>query len=275
VQTRVQERLVHRLGQAKVDHLRHRPVVVPADQQVGRLQVAVNDPLLVGVLHRLANRDEQVEALGNRQSGLVAVLRDWHALDIFHDEEGPTLPGRAAVEHSGDVGMVHQGQGLPLRLEPGQDHPRVQACLDQLDGHLPAHRLGLLGQPHRAHASLADPLEQLVAAGQHMPGGFGGRIHARRPVVGQGRPDPFQKTAGLFLPRQQGLQALADRRRAAASPVEEGGSVVRLLIQGGFKQFTLGHGARPPSSMRKPGAFCANNSVPYGRLSSSRSQARA
>jgi hypothetical protein len=32
------------------DHLRHRPAVVEADEHVGRLQVAVDDPLLVGVL---------------------------------------------------------------------------------------------------------------------------------------------------------------------------------------------------------------------------------
>ena len=27
----------------------------------------------------------------------------------------------AAVEHAGDVGVVHQGQGLPLGLEAGDD----------------------------------------------------------------------------------------------------------------------------------------------------------
>ena len=31
------------------------------DQDVGGLQVAVDDPLLVGVLHRLADRHEQLE----------------------------------------------------------------------------------------------------------------------------------------------------------------------------------------------------------------------
>ena len=31
------------------------------DQHVPRLQVAVDDPLLVGVLHRLADRDEQLQ----------------------------------------------------------------------------------------------------------------------------------------------------------------------------------------------------------------------
>ena len=44
----------------------------------------------------------------------VAILGDGDALDQFHDEVGPAALGRAAVQHLGDMGMVHQGQGLPL-----------------------------------------------------------------------------------------------------------------------------------------------------------------
>ena len=36
--------------------------------------------------------------------------------------------------------MVHQGQGLPLGLEAGDDLPRVHAGLDDLEGHLAADR---------------------------------------------------------------------------------------------------------------------------------------
>ena len=56
-----------RLGQAEVDHLRHRLAVVALDQDVRRLQVAVDDPLLVGVLHRRADLHEQVEPVGDAQ----------------------------------------------------------------------------------------------------------------------------------------------------------------------------------------------------------------
>ena len=45
------------------------------DQDVGRLEVAVDDPLLVGVLHRLADRHEQLQPLPGREPGLVAELR--------------------------------------------------------------------------------------------------------------------------------------------------------------------------------------------------------
>ena len=38
--------------------------VVQRDQDVRRLEVAVDDPLLVRVLHRLADLDEQLQPLG-------------------------------------------------------------------------------------------------------------------------------------------------------------------------------------------------------------------
>ena len=52
-----------RLGDAEVDHLGHGRAVVQRDQHVGGLEVAVDDPLLVRVLHGLADRDEQLQPL--------------------------------------------------------------------------------------------------------------------------------------------------------------------------------------------------------------------
>ena len=61
--------LAGRLGDAEVDDLDDRLVVVQGDQHVGRLEVAVDDPLLVGVLHRLADADEQFQPLPRRADG--------------------------------------------------------------------------------------------------------------------------------------------------------------------------------------------------------------
>ena len=62
--------LVDRLGDAEVDDLGHRLAVVERDQDVRRLDVAVDDPLLVGVLDRLADRDEQLQPLARASAGL-------------------------------------------------------------------------------------------------------------------------------------------------------------------------------------------------------------
>ena len=52
-----------RLGHSEVDDLGHRLAVDQRDQDVGRLQVTMDDALLMGVLHRLADRHEELEAL--------------------------------------------------------------------------------------------------------------------------------------------------------------------------------------------------------------------
>jgi hypothetical protein len=156
--------LLDRLGDAEVDDLGHRLVVVHRHEHVGRFDVAVDDPLLVGVLDGLADRHEQLQPLARRQPAVVAKLRDGDAVDQLHDEIGPAARRGVGVEDAGDVLVVHERQGLPLRLEAGEDLPAVHAGLDDLQGNLAANRMLLLGHVDDAHAAFADLLEQLVRA---------------------------------------------------------------------------------------------------------------
>ena len=113
---------------------------------------------------------------------LVAVLGDRHALDQLHDEVGPAALRRPGVEDLGDVRVVHHGQGLALGLEAGDHPPAVHPRLDDLQGHLAAHGVRLLGQPDDAHAPLADlPHQHVRADGRARPLGA-------RQVEGGGRP---------------------------------------------------------------------------------------
>jgi hypothetical protein len=156
VNSLVRERVADRLGDAEVDNLRHRLTVVEGDEHVRRLDVAVNHALLVRVLDGVADADEQVEPFARGQQVLVAELRDRLPLHQLHDEVRPAVLGRAGVEHLRNVGMVHEGERLPLRLEPGEDLPRVHPRLDDLERDPPPDRLGLLGHPDRPHAAFAD-----------------------------------------------------------------------------------------------------------------------
>jgi hypothetical protein len=158
----VDEPLVQRLGHAEVDDLRHRLALLDRDQHVRRLDVAMEDALLVGVLDGVADRQEQPEALGDGGLPLVAVLRQRHALDQLHREVGHARLGGARVEHGGDVRVAHQGQCLALRLEALQELLGVEAHPDHLQGHPAPDRLGLLGDPDGAHAALAQLLAQPV-----------------------------------------------------------------------------------------------------------------
>ena len=118
--------------------------------------------------------DEQFEAFADTELLLVAEVGDGHALDQFHDEVGSARGRLAAVEDPGDVGMVHEGQGLAFGLEAGDHLARVHAGLEHLEGHLAAQRLLLLGHEDDAEAALADLFQQLVGADAgagYFPGG--------------------------------------------------------------------------------------------------------
>ena len=93
---------------------------------------------------------------------LVAVLGDGHALDQFHDEEGPSGGCGAPIEDLSNVGMIHDGQGLPLRLKPGHDLARIHTGLQHFQGHFAANGLSLLGHENDAEASFADLLKKLI-----------------------------------------------------------------------------------------------------------------
>ena len=158
------EPLVGGLGDAEVDDLGDGHAVVERDEDVGRLDVAVDDPLLVGVLDGAADGDEELEPLAGAEPVVVAVVVDGDSLDELHDEVGTAGLGGAGVEDAGDVRVVHQRQRLPLGLKAGDHWLGVHARLDDLESDAAVDRLGLLGDKDDTHPTFADLLQQLVAA---------------------------------------------------------------------------------------------------------------
>ncbi len=121
-------------------------------QHVTRLQIAVDDPFLMSMLHRVTDGGEELEPGPHREAFLIAIVSDRHAGDQFHHEERLTGVGRATVVDAGAVGMVHQRQCLSLGVEPGNDGSRIHADLDQLERHVAEDGLGLVGEVDRSHA---------------------------------------------------------------------------------------------------------------------------
>ena len=121
----------------------------------------------------------------------------------------------------GDIGMVHQRQGLALGLEPGDDLLRIHPRLDDLQSHPAAHRLGLLGHVDDAHAPLADLLEQLVRANDRAGAfhrlGWGDR-------QGRTRGGRVQEVPHLGLGVEQPLDPPAQVRVRAADLIKVSGS---------------------------------------------------
>ncbi len=144
------------LGHTEINDLGYRAAVVQRDQDVTGLDVAVDNALLMRVLHGLADGDEQLQSLAGGQVLLVTVLGDGDAVDQFHHEIRSTRIRGSGVKHFGDVGMIHHRQCLLFGLESRDHLPCVHARLDDLQRHSPFDRLFLLGHIDHAHAPFAD-----------------------------------------------------------------------------------------------------------------------
>ncbi len=152
------------LGQAEVDDFRHRLVVDYRDEDVRGFDVAVNNAFLMGVLDSLANGQKKSQPLFQAELVRVAVGGDGLATDQFHDEVRAAIVGRAGIENPGDVGVVHQRQGVALGLEAGQDLLRVHARLEDFHRHPSANGFLLFGQVDDAETAFAQDTEQRIGA---------------------------------------------------------------------------------------------------------------
>lgn len=182
----VGERVGHRLGNAEVDHLRNIAPVLLGDEDVGWFEVAVNDALLVRVLDRQADRDEQRDPIRRGELPGVAILGDGEAPHQFEHEIRTSAVGGTAIQNPGNVGMVHERQGLALRFEPGHDATGVHSPLDDFQRDLPAHRFPLFRQPDRAESALTEDRTERITPDLE-PGVF---------QVGIARPRRGRRTQG-------------------------------------------------------------------------------
>jgi hypothetical protein len=175
-------------------------------QSSSPLDVAVDHPLLVGVLDGLAHRDEQGQAVLRSELVRITVVGDRHTADQLHHEVGAAGGRASRVEHAGDVRVIHQGQRLALGLEPGDDVAGVHPRLQDLERDLAADRLGLLGHEDQAEAPLTDELHQPVgpdpiADFRSRWAGVGRVVRARECQVGR---RPVQRVVG-GMSREQRL----------------------------------------------------------------------
>src|SRR5262249_312893 len=81
----------------------------------------------------------------------------------LHHEIGPAGFGRPSFKDLGNVWVVHQGQGLALRLETGNHFPGIHPEFDDLQRDAPFDRFLLLGQVNHAETATADLLQEFVA----------------------------------------------------------------------------------------------------------------
>ena len=194
------------------------------------------DEVLVRILDGGADRPEEPQPLGGRQSLVVAVAVNGLPLDVLHHEVGQPLVGRAAVEQAGDVRVVQGGEYLALISEAAQHLLRVHATLDELDGD--ALFIGVVGaarQVDRAHAATSELADDPVGA-DHGPldrRRLSAREYRRRPLK-----QAVNKPLSLVVRREQRLDLAAQRRIIRDKPRLKNPRARRALVQ-----------ARPPPTL--------------------------
>jgi hypothetical protein len=259
---------VQQLGDAEVQQL-HVPGV--GDQDVRRLEVAVDDELRVGVRHRARDLQEQAQPLGQRQAALEAVGIDAPAVDMFQRQPRLAVGRDPGFVQARDVRVLQRGQDLALARQSLGQAGAPPGAVRQLERHLAAlQQVGPLGQPDAAHAAAAQFPDQAVGAdgiagtlaGQ--AGGVGRRAalrgaHDRQRVEqahGGGRGSTGHTVIGGV--GQQRLQSRPQRRVAVVQPRQPGGAI------GGWQ----GQGFVQQHAQLRPGGWVEAECVGHGGATS-------
>ncbi len=125
----------------------------------------MDHPLLVGVLHPVADREEETQTLGEREAPFIAEGRDARSLDELHHEVRVAVERRAGVVELRDVRMGEPRQRAALGLEAQLTVERREVRRPHdLERHPPLDRLELLGEEDRPHAALAEEADDPVGA---------------------------------------------------------------------------------------------------------------
>ncbi len=173
-------RVVQVLGQAEVGDLGR---AVGGEQDVGRLQIPVDDTALVGAMDRAGQKGRSPGGVPGRLRTAVETLGQAVAGHELHREEGSALPGADLVDLD-NVGVLEPGDQAGFGFEAGQrPGRRVRPVAQHLQGHdaLEGEVAGLVDD---AHASAAQLTQHFVARhGRRRGGGGKFRTQVVRGVV--------------------------------------------------------------------------------------------
>ena len=151
--------LLHASGDTEVDDLR---LAGRAHQNIARLQVAVDDSLVMAVGDRETGLPEEADAITSGEGVLAGEGGDRQGIvDVFHHEVRDRAAGhglRPDVVDLGDTGMSQAAEDLRLILEPLHGLGRQRARADDFHGDraagYPLERL--VHPPHAPFAEQAD-----------------------------------------------------------------------------------------------------------------------
>ena len=205
------------------------------DQDIGRLEIAMNQSAPVRVLHGVADPRDQFEPLARVERVRCGIVPERFTQDELHREM--RLRTEAGIGGAGlvdlrDARMLQPAERLRLALEAAQELRVGQAWLDDFQRDDPA-RVILFRLVDRAHASFADQAQHPVTPdGRRQPSrrrGGGARRTGRDP-----RRLPHRRVEDAFaLSRlqQQRFHFPLQLGIVRADPGEERGAIARRMFQ--------------------------------------------
>ena len=149
-------------GNAKVCNL---DLIVRCQQQIGRLNIPVNNTVVVGVLERPASLHADVQRFFPIESSRgVQFLFQTRTIDEFHRIEERAIVMLAPSQETNDSVVLQDLERFDLGLKPlAESFGRRQLRAERLDGN-PLPRVLIDGLVYRAHSSFADPPAEFVRA---------------------------------------------------------------------------------------------------------------
>ena len=94
------------------------------DQNVGRLQVQVNDQIAVCIGNGFADPYKKLQSFRDAETALIAVGVEVHPVDILHHEVRLACIGESRIEHAGDVRVVERSEDMLFAGEAlGKERP--------------------------------------------------------------------------------------------------------------------------------------------------------
>ena len=248
------------LGNAEVEHL---DMAVARDLDIGRLEVAMHDPLVVRRRERAGDLGRDSSRIRQRQPAPSQSRGERLAVDQLEYQGADAVVLLEAVDRA-DVRMIERGEDARFATEARQSFGVLrQKRRQDLDGNV-ALQPGVARAIHLAHA--AGPDVRINAVWSQLPADQVGHYRRR-----------FEKRPGGCLLRQQRRDLLSQFAVGAAGTVQEGVALRRRTPQCLVNdRFDSGPAARHLSGRRldaKAGAPCRSSA--RAAATASRSSSRA
>ncbi len=145
-------------GEAEVEHAH---AAARGDEDVGRLDVAVDDSRAMRCLQRIGNLDGQLEQRVQRQRSRADPLLQRRPLEILHHDERPPVLLADVVDRA-DIRVIQRGGRPRFAREPGQRCWILRELRrDELERHR-AVQPRVFGLVDDAHAAAGQPGDDVV-----------------------------------------------------------------------------------------------------------------